>query len=107
MKLYVKSSKTVEETPWRGYCTYTAVNPTWGYDSYRYLKKSGGEKGYVKFPKPNGEGYYRPEIIYLFPNESSYETFNGYLVDSRLSWHIETGPYRELSEGVVIIREGY
>lgn len=99
MKRYVCSSVL---SPWEGYCNYTASNPDWGYDASQLLERCGGQKGYVKFPRNDGNGYYRSQIVYLFKSEEQYNEFNQQLRAAHLHWHVDVRKYREIPEGAII-----
>ena len=88
-----------------GYCNYFAGNATWGGDSYRLLQSLGGNKGCFKVPKSDGNGYYHPEVVYLFKSEEMYKEFKEKLQERRLDWFIELSKYHEIREGTVLIWE--
>ena len=107
MKRYIRSKTDIDASQFKGYCHYTATNPTWGGDAHRILTNLGGEKGYVKFSNPYTGGYYRPSIIYLFPDISVYEEFVKHIKEHELDHFIRTYGYKDLPEDVVILELGY
>lgn len=104
MKKYIRSSKYVFETPYLGYCFYTAGNETWGYDARRILHHLGGKRGYVKFPKGD-DSYFRPNLIYMFSDESMYNDFIQDLKSHDLLGLIKLYDYEELPENAIIVEE--
>lgn len=104
MKRYVRASRYVNETPYIGYCFYTAGNETWGGEAREILRNLGGCRGYVKLPNPIGT-YYRPRNIYMFTDENMYNDFVNELESHDLLGLINLQQYLELPEDAIVIEE--
>ena len=104
MKRYIRSSKYVVETPYLGYCFYTAGNETWGQDALKLLHELGGKRGYVKLPNNQGS-YFRPSLVYMFRDQPMYNDFMQELKYHQLLGLINLQSYQELPSDAIILEE--